>query len=165
MHRLGVLLPTALLLPPRSLAASQRNVAERQAALLEAGASGRAGRAASVAAVEPVQAIVAQAAALHKFKPAPPVQSHHHPFACPTPTPLAAGKLLEGVQEAEAALAPWMPVARLAQLTERRKQLGGLLVQLQAGLLRPGGGEPGEPWQGRAIYVCRLCCRCHAPSC
>ena len=53
----------------------------------------------------------------------------------------SVGKLLEGVQEAEAALAPWMPPARLAQLTERRSQLGALLAQLQAGLLRPSGGE------------------------
>lgn len=51
------------------------------------------------------------------------------------------GKLLEGVAEAEAALAPWMPAARLAQLSERRKQLSALLAQLQAGLLRPSGGE------------------------
>lgn len=34
-----------------------------------------------------------------------------------------------------------MPAARLAQLTERRSQLGALLAQLQAGLLRPSGGE------------------------
>lgn len=70
-----------------------------------------------------------------------------------------AGKLLEGVQEAEAALAPWMPPARLAQLSERRKQLGSLLAQLQAGLLRPSGGESHQPAGGLHLE-----CHCRAQA-
>lgn len=46
---------------------------------------------------------------------------------------LEAGKLLEGVQEAEVALGPWMPPGRLHQLSARWQQLSGLLQQLQPG--------------------------------
>lgn len=50
-----------------------------------------------------------------------------------------AGRLLEEVRQAEAALEPWMPPARLQQLTDRREQLAALLRQLQDAGLRPTG--------------------------
>lgn len=56
---------------------------------------------------------------------------------------LEAGRLLEGVGEAEGALAPWLPPTRLRQLADRRQQLGWLLKDLQAGHLK-AAGEPGQ---------------------
>lgn len=69
---------------------------------------------------------------------------------------LEAGRLLEGVHAAEEALAPWMPAARLEQLADRRKQLGWLLRDLQAGHLK-SAGEPGQARLRAGSTTSRAC--------
>ena len=53
---------------------------------------------------------------------------------------LEARRLLDVMQEAEGRLSAWLPSGRLAPLSQRRQQLGGVLRQMQAEGLRPRGG-------------------------
>ena len=54
---------------------------------------------------------------------------------------LEARRLLGVIQEAEGRLSAWLPAGRLAPLSQRRQQLGGILREMQAEGLRPRGGR------------------------
>lgn len=160
-----------------SAGAGERNVAERQAALLEAGAWQQQSTQAlgedrwkalvytgkdschchcasdieqhSAMTLPPGLCTHCPRCLLHPLLPAPASLCNTDTCTAPAACP-PAGKLAETVKEAEAALDGWMPAARLKQLTARRGQLSILLRQLQAGQLRAmGKAHAGAPARKR----------------